>query len=111
MAHIVAEPCIKCKNTDCAEVCPVNAFREGKNMLVIDPKICIDCRLCVDECPVKAIFPDEELPEEWWEYVEINAKYSRLWPEISQKKEPLPTSEQFAAIKNKKEYFDPEPGP
>ncbi len=65
MTYIVAEPCIKCKYTDCVSVCPVDAFREGANCLVIDPDVCIDCDLCVPECPVDAIFSEDDLPEEW----------------------------------------------
>ncbi len=110
MAFIVADPCIKCKNTDCAEVCPVNAFHEGKNMVVIDPKVCIDCRLCVDECPVGAIYSDEELPVDWLDYAEINAIYAKKWPVIKSKKEPLPESEEFSQVQNKRDLFDPNPG-
>ncbi len=75
MTYIVAEPCVKCKYTDCVTVCPVDAFREGANFLVIDPDVCIDCDLCVPECPVEAIFPEDEVPEEWLGYTKINADY------------------------------------
>ena len=75
MPFIVTENCIKCKYTDCVEVCPVDCFHEGPNMLVIDPDECIDCTLCEPECPVEAIFAEEDLPEEWNSYIEINANY------------------------------------
>jgi len=109
MAFIVTEPCIKCKYTDCVDVCPVDCFREGKNMLVIDPEICIDCNLCVDECPVTAIFADSELPEKWAHYVEINEKYAAEWPEIDGRKDALDTAEEFSKIESKLDLIDPEP--
>ncbi len=73
MAYVVADRCIKCKYTDCVEVCPVNCFYEGENMLVIHPDECIDCGACEPVCPTKAIFPESDLPEKWAEYKEINA--------------------------------------
>ena len=76
MAYVVAEPCIKCKYTDCVEVCPVNCFYEGANFLVIHPDECIDCGACEPVCPTKAIFPESDLPEKWAEYKALNAEYS-----------------------------------
>jgi len=111
MTFIVTEPCIKCKYTDCADVCPVDCFHEGANMLVIDPDVCIDCDLCVDECPVTAIFSEDDLPEKWNNYLEINAKFAPLWPEISNKKDPLPEHEEYAKIEKKTDMIDPTPGP
>ena len=78
MTYIVIENCIKCKYQDCIEVCPVDCFYEGENMLVIHPDECIDCGACEPECPVEAIFAEEDLPEEWHPYIEINAKYFEL---------------------------------
>ena len=75
MTYVVTEPCIKCKYTDCVDVCPVDCFREGPNFLVIDPDECIDCTLCVAECPVEAIFAEEDTPEEWKKYIQINADF------------------------------------
>src|SRR5438046_9537007 len=75
MTYVVAEPCIKCKYTDCVEVCPVNCFYEGKNFLVIHPDECIDCGACEPVCPTKAIFPESDLPEKWAEYTALNADY------------------------------------
>ena len=109
MAHVVAEPCIKCKYTDCVAVCPVDCFHEGVNFLVIDPDTCIDCGLCVPECPTQAIFPEEDLPEKWHEYIEINAKYTSDWPVIDEQKEPLPEAEEYKDVEDKRELLDPEP--
>ena len=84
MTYIVNDKCIKCKLMDCVEVCPVDCFYEGKNMLVIKPDECIDCGVCEPECPVDAIKPDTEKGSEKW--LEINQKYSEIWPNISKKK-------------------------
>lgn len=110
MAYIVAEPCIKCKYTDCVEVCPVDAFHEGPNFLVINPETCIDCDLCVPECPVKAIFSDSDLPEKWDEYTEINERLATDWPVISAKQDPLPTADEFMDIDEKREHLDESSG-
>ena len=75
MAYVVTESCIKCKYTDCVDVCPVDCFREGPNMLVIDPEECIDCGACEPECPVEAIFPEDALPDKWEPFVKINYAY------------------------------------
>jgi ferredoxin len=82
MTFVVTDNCIKCKYTDCVAVCPVDAFFEGPNFLAIDPVICIDCALCVPECPADAIFQDTELPEEYNEFLAINADLSQQWPNI-----------------------------
>jgi ferredoxin len=95
MPYVVAEPCIKCKYTDCADVCPVDCFHEGPNMLVIDPEVCIDCGACEPVCPPRAIFTDDTLPEPWREYLALNAELSRRWPVIREKKEPLPEAERW----------------
>jgi len=79
-------------------------------MLVIDPDECIDCGVCVEECPVRAIYCDEEVPEKWQEYIEINQKYSKLWPVIRDSQDPLPTADSFSETENKRSHFDPEPG-
>ena len=75
MAYVVTESCIRCKYTDCVDVCPVDCFREGPNFLVIDPEECIDCDACVEACPVDACFAEDQLPEEWAKYTAINAEY------------------------------------
>ena len=89
MTYIVDESCIKCKLMDCVEVCPVDCFYEGENMLVIHPDECIDCGVCEPECPVEAIKPDTEPGAEKW--LSINAQYAKLWPNITLKKDPPPT--------------------
>jgi ferredoxin len=95
MAFVVTENCIKCKYTDCVDVCPVDCFHEGPNFLVIDPDECIDCTLCEPECPAEAIFAEDDLPDEQMEFVEINAELSQVWPVISEKKDPLPDAEEW----------------
>ena len=110
MAYVVAEPCIKCKYTDCVEVCPVNCFYEGSNFLVINPDECIDCGACEPVCPTKAIFPESDLPEKWKEYVGLNAEYSAKWPNIAEKKEALADAEAFKDKEGKRSLLDPNPG-
>ncbi len=109
MAFVVTEPCIKCKYTDCVSVCPVACFKEGANMLVIDPEECIDCGVCVDECPVTAIFPEEEVPEKWHDYIELNAKFSSDWPTIEESRPPLDSAEEFKTVESKRAMLDPTP--
>ena len=89
MTFVVNENCIKCKYTDCVEVCPVDCFHEGPNMLVIDPEECIDCTLCEPECPVDAILSEDDLPEDQQFLVELNTELSRDWPVITEMK-PAP---------------------
>lgn len=101
MAFVVGENCINCKHTDCVEVCPVDCFYEGPNFLVIDPDECIDCALCEPECPVDAIFSEDEMPEDQLEFVEINAELAPNWPNISEMKEPLPDAEKWDGVKDK----------
>src|SRR5258707_11001077 len=86
MTYVVTESCIKCKYTDCVEVCPVDCFREGPNMLVIDPDECIDCALCEPECPVKAIVSEDDLPPEQAEFLTLNTTLSKKWPAITSMK-------------------------
>ena len=89
MAHVVCEPCLKCKYTDCVAVCPTESFHEDAEILYIDPESCIDCGACVPECPVKAIFAEDEVPEEWKNYIQMNAEKAPNLPVITEKKEPL----------------------
>lgn len=89
MTHVVCKPCENCKYTDCVVVCPVECFYEGERMLYIHPDECIDCEACIPECPVDAIFLDENVPEEWKEYLAINAEMSAKCPVITEKKKPL----------------------
>ena len=90
MTYVVTEPCVKCRYTDCAVVCPVEAFRIDEEMLVIDPDTCIDCDACVPECPVEAIYPEDKVPEQWKHYTQLNADRSASGlPVISEKMDPL----------------------
>ncbi len=89
MTYVVTENCIKCKYTDCVEVCPVDCFHEGPNFLVIDPGECIDCNLCVSECPAEAIFPEDDVPDAQRAFIALNAELAKLWPAITEKK-PAP---------------------
>jgi ferredoxin len=85
MTYVVTEDCIKCKYTDCVEVCPVDCFHEGPNFLVIDPNECIDCTLCVPECPIDAIYAEDDLPKDMTKFVELNAELAAEWPVITEK--------------------------
>jgi len=109
MTYVVTEACIKCKYTDCVEVCPVDCFYEGENMLVIHPDECIDCGVCEPECPADAIKPDTEPGLEKW--LEVNTEYAKSWPNITQKKESPPDAKDFDGMAGKFEkYFSPKPG-
>ncbi len=109
MTYVVVDNCIMCKYTDCVEVCPVDCFYEGKVMLVIDPDECIDCGVCEPECPAEAILPDTEPGLEKW--IELNAKYAKIWPNITAKKDPLPDAEKHDGEEGKMDkYFSEEPG-
>ena len=109
MTYVVTEVCIKCKYTDCVEVCPVDCFYEGANMLVIHPDECIDCGVCEPECPVDAIKPDTEPGLERW--LEVNRQYSETWPNITTKRPAPPDADAFVAEPEKfAKYFSPEPG-
>jgi ferredoxin len=89
-SHVVCEPCINCKYTDCVTVCPVNCFYEGQNFLVIHPDECIGCGACVPECPTEAIFPLPQVPAKWTEFIDLNSRLARSgWPNITDKKQPL----------------------
>ena len=89
MTYVVTGNCVGCKDTECVSACPVDAFREGGLMLVIDPDECIDCDLCVDECPVDAIFEEHDVPVEHIPFIAINARLSKIWPEITETQEAL----------------------
>ncbi len=106
MTYVVTESCIKCKYTDCVEVCPVDAFHEGPNFLVIDPEECIDCTLCIPECPVEAIYVDDELPEDMAQYLIVNAELAAKWPVILEKIDPPPDADEWADVKDKLKYLE-----
>ncbi len=95
MTFVVTENCIKCKFTDCVDVCPVDCFHEGPNFLVIDPDECIDCTLCEPECPAEAIFSEDELPEGQEQFIELNAELSQSWAVITDVTDALPDAEEW----------------
>lgn len=131
MAYIVADPCVKCKYTDCVAVCPVDCFYEGKNSLVIHPDECIDCGACEPECPTTAIFEEGDLPDKWKVYTSINAVYSgatapgdadttgwpqklvdslnsfSVWPNITEQGSALEGADDAAKEGDKLADFDP----
>jgi len=95
MTFVVLENCIKCKYTDCVEVCPVDCFHEGPNFLVIDPDECIDCTLCEPECPINAIVAEDDIPDGQEQFLELNAELSRDWPVITQMKDAPPDAAEW----------------
>jgi ferredoxin len=107
MTFVVTEACIKCKYTDCVDVCPVDCFHEGENFLVINPEECIDCNLCVPECPVDAIYPEDELPEDQAHFLKINAELAEQWPIMVTSKAPPPDADDWAKVKNKMQHLEP----
>ena len=106
MTFLIGESCIKCKLTDCVEVCPVDCFYEGPNMLVIDPDECIDCALCEPECPVDAIFADDEIPEGQEKFLELNRELSQTWPVITHAKAHPDDADDWRDVKNKLKYLE-----
>jgi|APCry1669190288_1035285.scaffolds.fasta_scaffold118225_1 ferredoxin len=101
MTYVVTESCIKCKYTDCVDVCPVDCFHEGPNFLVIDPDECIDCTLCVAECPAEAIFAEDDLPEAQRNFIAINAELSKTWPVITERKPGPADADEWKDVKEK----------
>jgi ferredoxin len=95
MTHVVTDNCIACKYTDCVEVCPVDCFHAGPNFLVIDPEECIDCTLCVAECPAEAIFPEMDVPAGQEHFLAINAELAPLWPVLASRIDPLPGADEL----------------
>ncbi len=109
MTYVVLDNCIKCKYTDCVEVCPVDCFYEGENMLVIHPDECIDCGVCEPECPAEAIKPDTA--KNLGVFPELNREMAKIWPNIAVKREALPEAKEFDGKPGKYEaYFSREPG-
>ena len=106
MAYVVTESCIKCKFTDCVDVCPVDCFREGPNFLVIDPDECIDCTLCVAECPVEAIYAEDDVPADQRSFIALNAELSKGWKAIIEKQDPLPDADDWKDVKPKVQLLE-----
>lgn len=106
MTYIVTEDCIKCKYTDCVEVCPVDCFHEGPNFLVIDPEECIDCSLCEPECPINAIFAEDDLPSEYESFLELNRELSETWPVITEMKDAPADAKEWEGKSGKLEHLE-----
>ncbi len=102
MTFVVTEACIRCKYTDCVDVCPVDAFCEGPNFLVIDPDECIDCAVCVPECPVNAIYAAEDVPGDQQDFLPLNAELARVWKPITKTKQSLPDADDWAKVDHKR---------
>ena len=105
MTYVVTENCIKCKYTDCVDVCPVDCFHEGPNFLAIDPDECIDCTLCVPECPAGAIFAEDDVPESQQRFIALNAELAKQWPIISERKDPPEDAEEWNNQPDKLKYL------
>ena len=106
MTFVVTQSCIKCKFTDCVEVCPVDCFHEGPNFLVIDPDECIACTLCEPECPVEAIYSEDELPNEQAHFLELNAELAAGWPVITEAKEPPADADDWRDVEDKEQHLE-----
>lgn len=106
MTFVVGENCIKCKHTDCVEVCPVDCFHEGPNFLVIDPEECIDCSLCEPECPAEAIFSEDDLPAGQANFLQLNIELSAQWPILTKKKPALPDAAEWDGVPGKLKYLE-----
>jgi ferredoxin len=108
MTFVVTESCIRCKYTDCVEVCPVDCFHEGPNMLVIDPDECIDCNLCVPECPVDAIYAEEDVPDKQRSFIQRNAELAKKWPVLAVKKAAPADADEWKEVSDKLQYLKEE---
>jgi ferredoxin len=106
MAYVITDSCIKCKFTDCVEVCPADCFHEGPNYMVIDPDECIDCTLCEPECPAQAIFSLDNLPDSKRGFIALNAELAKLWPQLAERKDPLPDAEDWKEVPDKLQYLE-----
>lgn len=106
MTFVVLDNCIRCKYTDCVEVCPVDCFHEGPNFLVIDPDECIDCALCEPECPAEAILAEDDVPADQEQFIALNAELSRQWPVISAQKDPMPDAADWDGVPDKLQYLE-----
>ena len=106
MTYVVTESCVKCKYTDCVDVCPVDCFREGTNFLTIDPDECIDCAVCIPECPVNAIVPEEDVPGDQQHMIKLNAELAKIWPVITDAKPGPADADQWKDVKDKLKFLE-----
>ena len=106
MTYVVGEGCILCKHTDCVDVCPVDCFVEGPNFLAINPDECIDCAVCVPECPENAIYAEDDVPVDQQDFIQINADLCRLWSPITKSKDSLPDAAKWSGVVNKLQYLE-----
>ena len=106
MTFVVTDNCVRCKYTDCVEVCPVDCFYEGPNFMVIDPEGCIDCALCEPECPAQAIVPDTELQDDQKGFLALNTDLSKIWPNLTEKKEPLLDASAWDGLPDKIKHLE-----
>jgi len=105
MTYVVTEGCVLCKHTDCVDVCPVDCFVEGPNFLAIDPDGCIDCAVCVPECPEDAIFAEDDVPKDQQQFIQINAELAKLWKPIVKSKAAMPGATEWSGVANKLQYL------
>jgi ferredoxin len=105
MTYVVTDGCILCKHTDCVDVCPVDCFVEGPNFLAIDPDGCIDCAVCVPECPENAIYAEDDVPPDQKDFIRINAELAKVWPIITKSKSSMSEAEKWTGIANKLQYL------
>ncbi len=106
MTHVVTESCIKCRFTDCVDVCPVDCFRKGPNFLVIDPDECIDCAVCIPECPVNAIFAEEDVPDDQRDFIAINVELAKNWPSITRLEAHPADADEWTNVKDKRHLLE-----
>ena len=106
MTYVVTDNCIRCKYTDCVEVCPVDCFHEGPNFLAIDPEECIDCSLCVPECPINAIYAEDDLPADQQHFLALNKELAVQWPVITEKKAAPADADQWNGVPDKLQYLE-----
>ena len=105
MTYVVTENCIQCKFTDCVDVCPVDCFVEGPNFLAINPDECIDCTLCVAECPAEAIFAEDDVPEDQQDIIALNARLAKIWPVITSRKEAREDADAMNGVPEKRDLL------
>lgn len=110
MAYVVTDACVRCKFTDCVATCPADCFHEGENMLVIDPGECIDCGACMPACPVNAIYPEDDVPDDMREYIALNKRLAGAWPLITKQKDPLDDADEYRGVTNKRSMLSEKAG-